>query len=121
LEHVEILEESYQIPDGFNPQAVLSDAWGIWFTENEPVEVTLRFHAGVAKRVRETRWHPSEEVHEEKDGSLTWRARIAAAQEMLPWIRGWGAEVEVVGPQALREQILLELRRAAENYEQERP
>jgi CRISPR-associated endonuclease/helicase Cas3 len=32
---------------------------------------------------------------------------VAQPQEMLPWIRGWGAEVEVLEPAALR-QILAE-------------
>jgi CRISPR-associated endonuclease/helicase Cas3 len=36
--------------------------------------------------------------------------------EMLPWIRGWGADVEVVGPEELREKMLAESRRMAKVY-----
>jgi CRISPR-associated endonuclease/helicase Cas3 len=54
------------------------------------VGVVLKFHPRVAHRVRETRWHRSEQVEEQPDGSLLWRARVAEVQEMLPWIRGWG-------------------------------
>ena len=51
LEHAELTRETYRIPPDFNPQDLLADAWGIWYTEAEPVEVTLRFHRRVAVRV----------------------------------------------------------------------
>ena len=41
---------------------------------------------------KETRWHPSQRIEEQPDGSLLWRAQVAEPQEMLPWMRGWGAE-----------------------------
>jgi len=55
-------------------------------------------------------------VEEQPDGSLIWRARVAEPQEMLPWIRGWGADVEVVEPPSLRERMMGEARRLARVY-----
>jgi hypothetical protein len=55
-------------------------------------------------------------VEEQADGSLIWRARVAEPQEMLPWIRGWGADVEVVGPKDVRERMMGEARRLASVY-----
>jgi len=106
----------YAIPEDFDPREKLADAWGIWFTEAEPVEVVLRFHPRVAHRVQETRWHRSEQIEEQPDGSLIWRAKVAEPQEMLPWIRGWGADVEVLEPEDLRERMVGEARRLAEAY-----
>lgn len=102
----EITEEEYEIPANFNPLNILSDAWGIWFTEDKPIDVILRFHAKVARRIKETRWHQSEEIEEQPDGSVIWKGKIAEPQEMLPWIRGWGADVEVLGPPHLREMVI---------------
>lgn len=116
VERVEVLEETYSIPDDFNPQNMLNQAWGIWFTEQEPVEVQLRFSARVAARVKETCWHPSERVSEQGDGSLLWSAEIAEPREMLPWVRGWGADVEVLGPEELRVSIATEIKNLAEMY-----
>ena len=113
---IRLLDETYQIPADFDLREKLADAWGIWYTEAEPVEVVLKFHPRVAGRVRETRWHRNEDVAEQADGSLIWRARVAEPQEMLPWIRGWGADVEVVGPEGLRNQLMGEARRMAEIY-----
>lgn len=116
IQRVELLTETYSIPANFNPQDQLADAWGIWYTDAEPVEVVLKFHPRVAGRVKETRWHRSEDITEQPDGYLLWRARIAEPQEMLPWIRGWGADVEVVGPRELRETLMGEAKKLAEQY-----
>ncbi len=116
LKAARMLREPYTIPEDFDPRAMLADAWGIWYTESEPVEVVLRFHPRVALRVRETRWHRSQQLEPQADGSLVWRAQVAEPQEMLPWIRGWGADVEVLGPEELRETLMGEARALAERY-----
>lgn len=110
VERIELLKDAYSIPRDFDPEKLLSQAWGIWFTEQQPVKIQLRFSQRVAKRVRETRWHPTEQVTEQPDGSLLWCASIAEPREMLPWVRGWGADVEVLEPQFLRNQIQEETR-----------
>lgn len=114
----ELLTEPYSIPVDFDPAKLLSNAWGIWFTDEQPVEVVLKFGRRVAQRVRETRWHRSEQVTDLEDGSLLWRALIAEPQEMLPWIRGWGADVEVIAPEGLRRQIKDEVNQAMQLYQQ---
>lgn len=116
LERIELLREPYAIPDDFDPQELLKDAWGIWYTGEPPVEVILRFSPRVASRVHETRWHRSEQVAVEPDGSLRWTAWIAEPQEMMPWIRGWGADVEVIEPTKLREALRQEFADAARKY-----
>ena len=116
IQRVELTETLYTIPESFDPREVLANAWGVWYTEDEPVEVVLKFHPRVANRVRETQWHWSEQVEELADGGLIWRARIAEPQEMTPWIRGWGADVEVLEPAGVRSMVSGEARRLAEAY-----
>jgi len=55
-------------------------------------------------------------VEEQPDGFLIWRAQVAEPQEMLPWIRGWGADVEVLEPEGLRRALEWEARRLAKVY-----
>lgn len=117
IERVEILKnENYQTPDDFDPRNLLADAWGIWYTDKEPEEVVLKLHQDVAQRVKETRWHRSEEEELQPDGSIIWKAKVAEPQEMLPWIRGWGANCEVLRPQKLREIMMGETKAMAESY-----
>jgi CRISPR-associated endonuclease/helicase Cas3 len=116
IERVELTHETYEIPADFDPRNLLADAWGIWYTESEPVEVVLKFHPRVARRVQETRWHRSETETELPDGSIEWRAKVAEVQEMIPWIRGWGADCEVLEPEGLRESLVKEAKSLARVY-----
>ena len=108
---VQILSDRYEIPADFDPGKLLRDAWGIWYTEKEPVEVKLCFRPAVAMRVKESRWHHSQQIEEQPDGSLIWRVKIAESLEMVPWVRGWGADVEVVEPEELRKALASEAQR----------
>jgi CRISPR-associated endonuclease/helicase Cas3 len=117
IERIELTREPYTIPATFDPRELLADAWGIWYTDSPPVRVVLKFHPRVARRVRETRWHRNEEVIEEPDGYVLWEARVAEPQEMLPWIRGWGADVEVLKPDELRREAEREVLRLMQLYQ----
>ncbi|NOZ72658.1 MAG: WYL domain-containing protein, partial [Chloroflexi bacterium] len=62
LKSAKLIHERYEIPEDFDPGEMLADAWGIWYTEEEPVQVVLKFHPRVALRVKETRWHRSQQM-----------------------------------------------------------
>lgn len=107
----------FVIPDDFDPTALLNDAWGIWYTSEPPVEVVLKFAPAVRRRVMETRWHRNQaDPKVLEDGSVIWRCRIAEPREMLPWVRGWGASVEVLAPAEMRAEMLRGARALASLY-----
>jgi CRISPR-associated endonuclease/helicase Cas3 len=111
------LSEPFDIPADFDEEALLRHAWGVWRGEGEPQEVVLRFAPGpAAKRLLESQWHPLEEVERLEDGGVIWRAPIAEWREMLPWIRGWGADVTVLAPDDLKQQLQSEAQRLAAIY-----
>ncbi|MEO7117389.1 MAG: WYL domain-containing protein [Candidatus Limnocylindrales bacterium] len=103
-------------PDAGGPTAhELLRAWDVM--SDEPAErVVVRFDPSVARRAAETRWHPSQELAEEPDGALRWTGRISGLHEIKIWILGWGADVEVLEPAELRQEIAADLRRAADRY-----
>lgn len=101
-------------PDG-EIEAALDRAWGIVADQAE-VDVVLRFDRSLASRVAETTWHPTQTLARNADGSLTWQARVSGTLEILPWILGWGADVEVLEPGVLREEVAGILHRAAARY-----
>ena len=104
------------MPAGFDGLELLQRAWGVMYGEDLQT-VTLRFAPGIAaRRVKETVWHPSQKLRDLEDGRVEWSAQVGDWLEMLPWIRGWGADVEVVGPEELREALIGESRRLARQY-----
>jgi predicted DNA-binding transcriptional regulator YafY len=82
----------------------------------EPVEVRLRFSPQVTRRVKESVWHPTQRIEDCDDGGCILTLRVAMPLEMKPWIRGWGADVEVLGPEGLREALVAEMKTTAERY-----
>lgn len=116
IRRADMTRDPYQIPADFDPRNLLANAWGIWYSQNEPVQIVLKFSPNVARRVRETQWHPSEQEEALPDGSILWRAQIAEPKEMLPWVRGWGADCEVLEPKELREALEKEVRKMARVY-----
>jgi len=117
---IERIRDVALTPDAFPAPSAEIDgmferAWDI-IADQDPIEVVLRFAPKVASRVREARWHPGERVVEEADGSLTWRATVAGPIEIRLWILSWGDDVEVVGPETLREDVAATHARAAARY-----
>jgi predicted DNA-binding transcriptional regulator YafY len=115
LEHAEILDEPYEVPADFNPEAYLATSWGI-MTSQEMFEVVLRFSSAAVSPVRERCWHPTQAIEPLPDGGCLFRVRVSEPLEMQPWIRSWGAQVEVLSPDWLRERVADELRRASDRY-----
>ena len=118
---IERIRDVSLTPDPFPPpeagliEGMFGLAWDI-IADQEPVEVVLRFSPAVATRVREARWHPSEVVAEEADGSLSWRAVVAGPIEIRLWILSWGDTVEVLAPASLRDDVAATHARAAAGY-----
>ena len=114
IRKAELLEESFEIPQGLNLEKLLGSSWGvIW---GEETEVKLKFSQKVARRVKESVWHPSQAIEDLPDGSCLLTVRVGSALEMTPWIRGWGPDVEVLEPQALRDELKNQIRRMAKVY-----
>ncbi|MFZ2486485.1 MAG: CRISPR-associated helicase Cas3' [Anaerolineae bacterium] len=102
---VQAIGDPFEVPTDFNIDELLKYAWGIWHADEEPHTVTLRFNAQVAPRVMESIWHPQQTITQMEDKGVIWQAPIAEWREMLPWTRGWGADVEVLEPRELREEV----------------
>lgn len=111
----QLTEETFEIPEDFDGAELLGSAWGVMFGD-EVEEVVLRFSPDVTRRVKESIWHSSQMREDCDDGGCILRVRVAHPLEMKPWVRGWGADCEVLSPEWLREEIGEEMRRAAEVY-----
>ncbi|MBL7066002.1 MAG: WYL domain-containing transcriptional regulator [Anaerolineae bacterium] len=115
ISQAELTDETFEIPEDFDGAKLLGSAWGVMFGD-EVEEVILRFSPQVTRRVKESVWHPSQDLEDCDDGGCTLRLWVAHPLEMKPFIRGWGEHCEVLSPEWLRREIAEEMRRAAEVY-----
>jgi len=115
IQRAELIEETFELPHGFDGPALLRSAWGVMYGE-APVEVRLRFSPRVTRRVKESVWHPTQRIEDCEDGGCIFTVRVSMPLEMKPWIRGWGADCEVLEPQSLRNDIAEDISRIASIY-----
>jgi len=94
----------------------LRQSWGGAVFGEAQHQVTINFSPAVQARIRESYWHPSQQLDDLPDGGVQLRVSLPSLLEIIPWIRGWGPEAVVVGPPELREEISQSLARAAANY-----
>jgi predicted DNA-binding transcriptional regulator YafY len=99
----ELLDQPYRIPPDFDPYDFLARAWGVM--DDADVQIRLRFNPTAAPRVRESVWHASQHMEDLPDGSCELSLHIGGTREILPWILGWGADVEVLAPNELRREV----------------
>ncbi|MDB4931030.1 MAG: helix-turn-helix type 11 domain protein [Myxococcaceae bacterium] len=106
---------SFTVPRGFDAQAFLGEAFGIW-REGAVEDVEIEVEAAHARWVLERRIHPSQQVEERTDGSLLVRLRVDGLHEVTDWVLSLGEYAEVIRPPALRERVATRLRAAAARY-----
>lgn len=119
IQRPRLLDNTYLIPDDFDPTAYLSTAWGI--LGGDPLRVLLRFSPEASERLREG-GYPNLQILEQLEGGYT-LAQITVGTntagfplELLPWIQSWGPRVEVLEPPSLRQVWLDEARALVERF-----
>lgn len=115
LESATVLKDTFVIPEDFDLEARLATGWRI-MAGDDVNEVRLRFLPDVIAQVSERQWHPSQTIEPTSDGGCVLTVHVAKPQEMKPWIRSWGAQVEVLAPGWLRADIAQEMRQAVDLY-----
>jgi proteasome accessory factor B len=115
LENAALLNCPFSVPETFDLESHLASGWRI-MAGNEITEVVLRFAPEVTPHIHERQWHPTQKLEKREDGGCLLRVQVAQPKEMQPFIRSWGANVEVLAPDWLRAQIATELQRAAKQY-----
>ncbi len=116
LESAAVLPETFAVPDSFDLEAHLASGWRI-MAGDQIQEVVLRFTPEVTPHVFERQWHPTQKLEKLADGRCLLRVFVAQPEEMQPFIRSWGAQVEVLAPEWLRDQIAADLHLAAQQYQ----
>ncbi len=82
----------------------------------ETKEVCLKFSPAVAEWVYEQVWHPEQGVSFDRDGSLLLRFPVADFREIKRRILSYGADVKVIFPPELADEIKEEIKKLAKKY-----
>ncbi|WP_245532772.1 helix-turn-helix transcriptional regulator [Deinococcus proteolyticus] len=117
---MEVLRDTYEPDESFDPREFLSDAWGVVGSQN-PITVQVRFASEAAYRLDEG-GYPNATFHKQPDGSVLAEFRAGTdktglPRELMPFLLGWGPRAEVLGPPEVRAHWLSELRETLRRYD----
>jgi predicted DNA-binding transcriptional regulator YafY len=117
IKRVKLTDNNYVIPTQFDRRRYLESMWGMTGGEgDEKGRVVLAFPADMTPLIRERLWHTSQRIETLEDKRCTLSVQVADWRELLPWVRSWGAQVEVLEPEVLREELAAEAQRIAGLY-----
>ena len=98
----EVMNESFALAPGFTLGDYAAKAFGVYQDPAQFGEVIWRFAPEAAARAAEFRFHPTQVLVPQGDGSLIVRFHAAGWLEMAWHLYQWGNKVEVIAPEGLR-------------------
>lgn len=103
-----VLEQTFEIQPGFDLHArkVMDD---------RDIVVRMRFDASAGEHVQETGNFYMESLEPDESGWLA-TLRVRRIEELLQWTLSWGAAVEVLEPESLRERLREEIKKMQKRY-----
>lgn len=122
LGRIQTLEETtrrYRIPKSFSLNRHFRNAWHLIADPGPDSKIVIRFSKIVAQNVAEVRWHPTQRVIWNKDGSIDFRVTVSGLREISFWVLGYGQEAEVLQPEALREMIKKHATEMVQKYQKD--
>jgi predicted DNA-binding transcriptional regulator YafY len=107
IDAAEVVGSPFPYPDknSYDPERVFADSFGIFVEERYAIQdVEVSFNRRWAPFVQSHRWHRSQESFV-REGRIHVRLRVRLCPEVIQWILGFGPDVRVVDPPALRRRI----------------
>jgi predicted DNA-binding transcriptional regulator YafY len=105
------------VPGDFNLSDWLEHSFGVYRSSSGTLQkIRIQFSRRVARYVHESRWHSSQNLIPQEDGSLIAEFRLIDTQEIKRWIMSFGPGAKVLEPEALVEEIQNDLSAMQESY-----
>jgi len=114
MHRIIVQEDSYDMPADFNIDDFMQHSFGVF--HGEPVAVTIWFAAEIAGYICEKKWHASQRIEKNPDGSILFTVEVAGTDEIKHWVLQWGSRAEIIQPAFLRQEIRQEIDRLRKQY-----
>ncbi len=118
VSHVHVLSGAVHVPSGFELADHFAPRFGA-LAGGEPVAVRLRISADRAVHFQRRRYHPSQVLAEQPDGSFLATYTVPggeALDEVRAFVASWGPHVTVEHPPALADRLADDARQTAAAY-----
>ncbi len=100
---VKMLPDTFRIPADFDFHRLTGSHFGIRWSDDE-FDVKIRFNKSVAGYIKERKWHPTQKIAENPDGSVVLSLRVNHLLELKRWILSWGSMAKILEPRSFIEE-----------------
>jgi proteasome accessory factor B len=104
MRNVRLTSRGFRRPADFSISEVLSGSFGV-HSGGRKQRIRVQFDSFAARLVAERKWHESQRVRENKDGSITLELELGGLEEIERWILSWGKHARVLAPKELATRI----------------
>ena len=115
IRHQQLLEEAAREVPAEVLSAHFDQSYGIFSGPAEHI-AELRFSPETARWISDEIWHPDQQGKFEEGGSWLLKLPFSNSRELIMDILRYGADVEVLAPDFLRESVAAEARRTVDRY-----
>ncbi len=116
---VEVSDLKFNLPEDLDAQRFLSSSFGIISGDGTVTKVSVRFDPTVARYVTERKWHSSQKLTKQRDGSLLAEFHLGDLREFHAWILSFGSHAEVLEPESLKIDLIETINAMAGVYRKE--
>ena len=115
IKELKVLEESFDRDPDFNAEEYLANRFQ-YERGDQTFSVAIWFNAETAPFIRERRWHPTQEIEEHQDDSLTLRMEVPSLNDLKRWLLGYGKGAIALQPPQLVEMMRMEVEKMQKVY-----
>jgi len=120
MTELQVLPQAFGARPESQWRPLLEGTFGL-FQGGTAIPVTLRFCPFRARWIKQQHWHPDQKLCEQPDGCLDLTLTVSDFREIKMTILQFGADVEVLAPEALRQEIAKEINKMGTLYRKGAP
>lgn len=109
-----ILEEKYKIDKAFSWREYSKNSIGIY--KDDEIDIILKVKYPFSIIISEKVWVENQKIIECEDNSIIFKAKIRGYTEIKSWVLSMGSNVEVIKPDKLKSDIIMEIEKMKNIY-----
>lgn len=102
ISDIKITDEYFTLDASFNLKEWSESSFGIF--HDEPIQVKLKFKKEIADDVIKYKFHPKQQIKQQKNGAVIVTFKSSGTKSILWNIFKWGTNVEIIKPTWLKEE-----------------
>jgi proteasome accessory factor B len=111
---VDMTADPFAIKPEYAARAKSRKAFGL--IEGDVMDVKVQFSREIADYFTERQWHPTQQVKTLKNGDVIVSFQAGGMDEIVSWVLSWGKNAIVLAPSELVTAIVVQLRKACQQY-----